>query len=264
MTVDALIARGGHSRPHRPLTTVFFDEAGMIDTERLERLTAAGRAVGREARGDRRRRQLPSIGAGGMFDQIAKHRPERQLENIHRTHDPANSNAWADLRDGRSEHAMAYYLRQGQLHMADTRDQAGEPPSSAGPNSPSTPIEQVAILTDASNHELHRLNARAQHHRAERGELGDIEVQVPGVPYGVRAGDRVAIIDQHHQPGASASRTAPAAKSSTSPTTGEVLIQFDATASGAPSPARSSRSCGSATPATSTAPKAPPSPARSS
>lgn len=41
----------------------------------------------------------------------------------------------------------------------------------------------------------------AQHYRAERGELGDIEVQVPGVHYGICAGDRVAMIDQHHQPG---------------------------------------------------------------
>ena len=31
--------------------------------------------------------------------------------------------------------------------------------------------------------EIHRLNARAQHYRAERGELGDIDVQVPGMGY---------------------------------------------------------------------------------
>jgi hypothetical protein len=39
-----------------------------------------------------------------------------------------------------------------------------------------------------------------QHFRAQRGELGKTEVQVPGVHYGVRTGDRVALIDQHHEP----------------------------------------------------------------
>jgi ATP-dependent exoDNAse (exonuclease V) alpha subunit len=45
------------------------------------------------------------------------------------------------------------------------------------------------------------MNARAQHYRAARGELGDVEVQVPGVHYGLRAGDRVALIAQHRQQG---------------------------------------------------------------
>jgi hypothetical protein len=36
----------------------------------------------------------------------------------------------------------------------------------------------------------------ARHYCAERGELGELEVQVPGVHYGVRQGDRVAMIDQ--------------------------------------------------------------------
>ena len=91
------------------------------------------------------------------------------------------------------------------------------------------PIEQVALISDASNLEIARLNARAQHYRAERGELGDIEVHVPGVHYGVRAGDRIAMIDQHHQRGAQ--RVENGAKGEVLDITdeGDVLIQFDAT-----------------------------------
>ena len=79
------------------------------------------------------------------------------------------------------------------------------------------PIGEVALISDASNKEIHRLNARAQHYRAERGELGELEVEVPGVHYGVRAGrpgrdDRPAPRARR----ASASRTAAAARSSTS------------------------------------------------
>src|SRR5664279_4102783 len=62
-------------------------------------------------------------------------------------------------------------------------------------------IGEVALISDASNKEIARLNARAQHFRAQRGELGDLEVEVPDMHYGIREGDRVAMIDQHYEPG---------------------------------------------------------------
>ena len=45
--------------------------------------------------------------------------------------------------------------------------------------------------------EIDRLNARAQHLRAERGELGDHEIPLPGVHYGLREGDLIAFTAQH-------------------------------------------------------------------
>ena len=92
-----------------------------------------------------------------------------------------------------------------------------------------SPIEQVALISDASNLEIDRLNARAQHYRAERGELGDIEAQVPGVHYGVRAGDRVAMIDQHHRPGVERVENGARGEVIDINEAGEVLIQFDTT-----------------------------------
>src|SRR5579875_3236041 len=49
--------------------------------------------------------------------------------------------------------------------------------------------------------EIERLNARAQYLRAERGELGAEELPLPGVAYGLRAGDRVAFTAQHYPEG---------------------------------------------------------------
>jgi len=63
------------------------------------------------------------------------------------------------------------------------------------------PIGEVALISDASNQEINRMNARAQHYRAERGELGHAETQIPGVHYGIRQGDRVALVKPHHTPG---------------------------------------------------------------
>ncbi len=45
------------------------------------------------------------------------------------------------------------------------------------------------------------MNARAQHLRAERGELGEQELDLPDVAYGLREGDRVAFISQHRPEG---------------------------------------------------------------
>jgi ATP-dependent exoDNAse (exonuclease V) alpha subunit len=49
--------------------------------------------------------------------------------------------------------------------------------------------------------EIDRLNARAQHLRAQNGELGDHEIQLPQVHYGVRQGDLIAFTTQHRPPG---------------------------------------------------------------
>jgi conjugative relaxase-like TrwC/TraI family protein len=231
LTLDALVYRVERARLSVDAnTTIFFDEAGMADTDRLQRLTAVVERAGAKlvAIGDGA--QLPSIGAGGMFDRLASIAPTAALSDVRRTLDPAERRAWADLRAGRSDRAMAHYLHRGQLHMADTRDQAVEHAVRDWASlTRELPIEQVALISDASNLEIARLNARAQHDRAERGELGDIEVHVPGVHYGIRAGDRIAMIDQHHQRGAQ--RIENGAKGEVLDITdeGDVLIQFDAT-----------------------------------
>lgn len=231
LTLDALVARAEHGRlALDTATTIFFDEAGMADTHRLSRLCEVVERSGAKlvAIGDGA--QLPSIGAGGMFDRLANLAPSAALSNVRRTLDPAEQKAWADLRAGRTDRAMAHYLRRGQLHMSETRDQAVEQAVQGWAELTCTlPIDQVALISDASNVEIARLNARAQQHRAERGELGDIEIHVPGVHYGVRAGDRIAMIDQHHPPGAE--RIENGAKGEVLDITdeGDVLIQFDAT-----------------------------------
>jgi ATP-dependent exoDNAse (exonuclease V) alpha subunit len=125
---------------------------------------------------------------------------------------------------------MAHYHSRGQLHMADTRDEAVEQAveSWAALTETHDPSE-VALISDASNQEIHRLNARAQHYRSQRGELGELEVQVPGVHYGIRQGDRVAMIDQHHEPGEERIENGSRGEILDITPAGKVLIEFDVT-----------------------------------
>jgi ATP-dependent exoDNAse (exonuclease V) alpha subunit len=211
-------------------TTIYLDEAGMADTSRLQRLTEVVERTGAKlvAVGDSA--QLPSIGAGGMFDRLAQIAQAAQLSNVGRTLDPAEQRAWADLRAGRSDRAMAHYHSRGRLHMAESRDEAIEHAVKEWARLTRThPIDEVALISDASNKEIARLNARAQHHRAERGELGDVEVPVPGVHYGVRQGDRVTLIDQHHQPGEERIENGSRGRVLGITPAGEVRVEFDVT-----------------------------------
>jgi conjugative relaxase-like TrwC/TraI family protein len=231
LTLDALVARADHgSVVVGEQTTIYLDEAGMADTMRLERLTTL--AERRGARlvliGDPA--QLPSIGAGGMFERLAKSLPTTELTEVRRATDTAERRAWADLRSGRSRRALAHYRARGRLHLQDTRDRAVEYAVRDWARlTQALPINEVALVSDASNREIERLNARAQHHRLTRGELGDVEVQIPGVHYGLRAGDRVALVDQHRPPDLERIENGARGEVLDVSEDGELLVQFDAT-----------------------------------
>ena len=203
LTLDALVARANTGTIHVGRdTTIILDEAGMVDHKRLDALTELVERSGAKliAVGDGK--QLPSIGPGGMFDRLSDHAPTAELTDIHRTKDPADARAWQALRAGEPERAMAHYASRGQLHLSDTRDQAGE--AAVQPWAALTEgrdIREVALIADASNQEIDRLNARAQHLRAQRGELGHHEIPLPGVHYGLREGDLIAFTAQHRPRG---------------------------------------------------------------
>jgi ATP-dependent exoDNAse (exonuclease V) alpha subunit len=203
MTLDSMVAKartGSLSLDER--STVYFDEGGMADTRRLDALSeVVARSGGKlVVIGDAR--QLPAIGAGGLFDELSQTAPTARLSEVRRTDDPDERRAWADLRAGRSEQAMAHYQSRGQLHFSDTREQAleGAVKQWAGLTERDG-VCQVALMSDASTAEIDRMNARAQHLRAERGELGETEVELPDVAYGLRERDRVAFIAQYHPDG---------------------------------------------------------------
>jgi conjugative relaxase-like TrwC/TraI family protein len=203
LTLDALVVRVNNGRLQvGPETTVILDEAGMVDHRRMDALTKLIDRSGAKliAVGDGK--QLPSIGPGGMFDRITAHAPTAELEEVRRTSDPQERRAWAALRNGEPERAMAHYKSRSQLFLTDTREQAGEAAVKRWARLTETrEIREVALITDASNVEVDRLNARAQHLRAERGELGSAELQPPHKHYGVREGDRIVFTAQHHERG---------------------------------------------------------------
>ncbi len=203
LTLDSLVAKARTgSLTLDQSTTVFFDEAGMADTRRLHALSDVVQRSGGKLVVIGDARQLPAIGAGGLFERLSDTAPTARLSEVRRTSDPLERHAWADLRAGHAEQAMAHYQARGQLHFADTREQALEGAVKQWDElAEREGVKQVALMSDASTTEIDRMNARAQHLRAERGELGEQEIPLPSVAYGVREGDRVAFIAQHRPEG---------------------------------------------------------------
>jgi conjugative relaxase-like TrwC/TraI family protein len=203
LTLDSLVARDrAGSINVDQATTIFLDEAGMTDHYRLDALTKLVERSGAKliAVGDGR--QLPSIGPGGMFDRLALHAPTAELQDVYRTKDPAEQWAWQALRAGEPERAMAHYILRNQLHFQDTRDEAGEAAVQRWHTlAQQHGLREVALIADASNQEVDRLNARAQHLRARHGELGHHQLQHPDRHYPIHQGDLVAFTSQHRPPG---------------------------------------------------------------
>jgi conjugative relaxase-like TrwC/TraI family protein len=192
MTVDALTSRhasGGLGLDERSVIVV--DEAGMAHTRRLARLVDAAsesraklRLVGDQA-------QLSPIGAGGLFGEIAKRAPTAELTTVHRAREDSERDAWAQLRSGQADRALAEYASRDRLHIEDTRVEAGERMVDAWARvREERPGARVVMLTDSSNDELDRLNAAAQERRVAAGELGHRRARLADRPYELRAGRR--------------------------------------------------------------------------
>lgn len=161
-TIDSLLANDGPGGL-TPNTTVYVDEAGMGDTERLARLVeiAEERGASIVAIGDHR--QLPSVGAGGMFARLTKLAPTAELDEVRRARDPEDRAAWAALRSGDPATAMAHYRARGQLRFDDTRVAAVNRAATRYVElAADLGHEQVALMTDASNAEVDALNLRVQ------------------------------------------------------------------------------------------------------
>ncbi|MGA8745408.1 MAG: MobF family relaxase [Solirubrobacterales bacterium] len=175
-----------------PRTVVVIDEAGMADTERLARLTelTAQSHSKLVLAGDSG--QLGPIGAGGLFEHLRERVPSAELTEVHRAHHDWERQAWEQVRNGEPGPALAQYQAHDRLHIHDTRAQAAEAMVADWDEvRRSLPAGRAVMITDASNAERDQINAMAQERRAAAGELGSREVELPGKPYGLRAGDEV-------------------------------------------------------------------------
>ncbi len=202
-TADGLISgiEKGHIRIG-PRTVVIMDEAAMGDHHRVSRLVEL--TGEREAKlllaGDSA--QLSSIGPGGLVKELEGRMPTAELTEVHRANHKWERQAWQQVRAGEPGPALTQYQAHDRLHIHDTRAQAAEAMVKNWDETRKTLGNgQAVMITDASNMERDQMNAMAQERRVDAGELGAHTVELPGKPYGLRAGDEIIFTGQYRVPG---------------------------------------------------------------
>jgi conjugative relaxase-like TrwC/TraI family protein len=201
-TADQLI--NGVDKGHiklGPNTVVVMDEAAMSDSERFAKITQLTARANAKAVYVGDAAQIGSIGAGGLFAQLEGKVPTAELTEVHRAHHEWERQAWEQIRNGEPGPALAQYQAHDRLHIHDTRAEAAEAMVENWDQTRETlPGGRAVMLTDASNLERDQMNAMAQERRVQAGELGAHEVELPGKPYGLRAGDEIIFSAQFRIP----------------------------------------------------------------
>ncbi len=202
-TADQLIngITSGHIRIG-PNTVIVFDEAAMADHQRLAPLVAltAERGAKPLLVGDAA--QISSIGPGGLFPALEGRVPTAELTEVHRANHEWERQAWEQIRSGEPGPALAQYQAHDRLHLHDTRAEAAEAMvENWDTTRKSLANGQAVMITDSSNLERDQMNAMAQERRAHAGELGAHHVELPGRPYGLRAGDQIIFTAKYRVPG---------------------------------------------------------------
>ena len=185
-----------------PNTVIVFDEAAMADHERLAPLVklTAERGAKPLLVGDAA--QLSGIGPSGLFAALEGKVPTAELHEVHRANHEWERQAWQQIRAGEPGPALAQYQAHDRLHIHNTRAEAAEAMVQNWDETRKTfSGGQAVMITDASNIERDQMNAMAQERRAQAGELGAHTVELPGKPYGLRAGDEIIFTAKFPVPG---------------------------------------------------------------
>jgi hypothetical protein len=107
-------------------TVLILDEAGMTEDADLVALTARVEAAGAKLVVVGDHHQLGAVGPGGGLAALVRRHPEavHSLEENRRQHDPDERHALAELRDGNTAEAVAWYASSGRIHTLSDRSLA--------------------------------------------------------------------------------------------------------------------------------------------
>jgi conjugative relaxase-like TrwC/TraI family protein len=115
--------------PLTPRNVVIVDEAGMVDTRRLERLAQHAQSAGAKLILVGDHHQLPPVEAGGAFAALARDLGAVELTENRRQVERWEQQTLADLRIGRGGRSgmalvAATYQAKDRIHVSETADEA--------------------------------------------------------------------------------------------------------------------------------------------
>jgi Ti-type conjugative transfer relaxase TraA len=162
-----------HGRRHwTDRTVVMLDEAAMIDSRNLARLTRHAQASGAKLILTGDDRQLPSIEAGGMFAVLKRRFGAARLTEVYRQQRDDDRRAAEMMADGNFQDALASYERNHDIHWTETQDEARAALIGQWAKDTADGNTQSRFVFAYTNSDVNSLNAALHQIRAARGELG--------------------------------------------------------------------------------------------
>ena len=170
-------------------TVLFVDEAGMIGTHQLERLTALAldKGIKLVLVGDAK--QLQAIDAGSPFRGISERVGVCKLRDIIRQQVAWQRQAVKEFSKGKAECALKRFSDNGMLHILSDPDKAIEKLVLDWEKERKRFLEAETLIFAGTNLEVSTLNRLCQQKRLDAGELGGAPLQVGTEEFYV--GDRV-------------------------------------------------------------------------
>jgi conjugative relaxase-like TrwC/TraI family protein len=193
-TLASLLWRLDHGRlTLDERTVVVLDEAGMTEDAHLVALTARVEAAGAKLVVVGDHHQLGSVGPGGGLAALARRHPEavHQLTQNRRQHNPAERRALAELRDGNTAEAVAWYTARDRIHPVSGREEALQQAVDAWAGDVAAGHETGLYAWRRAN--VAALNQKAREWMDATGRLTGPELVCPGGNR-YRAGDRVVTL----------------------------------------------------------------------
>lgn len=171
-----------------PKTVLVVDEAGMVGTRQMERLTEEALKAGARLVLVGDERQLQAIEAGGPFASLGNRFGRATLTGIQRQREPWAREAVKMFAEGQAIAALREYACRGLVSVAEDRDDAMQALMRAWKGEGAANPKDHLILA-STNHESATLNRMAQVQRTLTGALGKQAVSVGGSDF--HFGDRV-------------------------------------------------------------------------
>lgn len=171
------------------------DEAGMIGSRQMERVITEAEKRGAKVVLVGDPEQLQAIEAGAAFRSIAERHGSIEITDIRRQHEEWQRGATRQLATGRTAEAIASYDEHGNLHAAETREQArAELIDGWDADRAAAPAASRLILSH-TNDEVQALNGLARERLRRAGELGeDVTIRAERGARQFATGDRIMFL----------------------------------------------------------------------
>jgi len=168
-------------------TILVVDEAGMVATPELQRLTKLCQEAGSKLVLIGDERQLQPIGPGAPFMELGERYGQAELQDIRRQHEAWARQAVKDLAEGRAQEALDAFIARGLVKVTETRAEAMQALIDDW-QMDGKALRDTLILA-GTRADTEALNRLAQGARLRKGEVDEAEIEIAGKQF--RQGDRV-------------------------------------------------------------------------